>query len=153
MAFNKNNCSQSKSKEIFKSSGATYKKITEGNFKGFFFVSAWKATKNGLITATCFPRSLKSGSPGDKNRSPTGQVSFDVEFKDPITNKKEIKTYARYRVDVKQGINVQTYYTFMNLETRKIVIKELNMVITPNGTGRTRSGKKVSGYFGKNYKD
>ena len=38
------------------------------------------------------------------------------------------------------------------LDDLKLVIKELGLVISPNGSGRTASGKNVTGFFGKNYR-
>jgi len=139
-----NNSNSNNKNEIFKTSGAKYTDIKkEGIFQGFPIVSAWKLAKGGLITAKCYPRALKNSN----------KVAFEVDVENKFTKKLETKIYARYRVDVKQGINVKTYYCFMNMETKKLVINELGLVITDQKSQyKTRSGKVVHGYFGKCYK-
>jgi len=125
MAYNNNNRNP---QPQHKKSGASYTKIRAGGSEGFYHVSAWKSSKQGLITASCFPLSAKD----------------EV----PKIHKSDRNDFITYIVKVKQGINVSTYFSLMNLTTRKIYIKELGWIISPNGSGVTRLGKKVTGYFG-----
>lgn len=112
-----------------KKSGATYTAIRKGNYVGATMVNAWNVSKSkGLITA----------SVGPYNKS------------------EELVTSEKGNEYVKMIANVQYRRTgmeklipcLMNLKTKVIVLRELGMVITPNGSGRTASGKKVTGYFG-----
>lgn len=119
----------------YKKSGATYTKIKEGMKAGFFHVSAWRATKQGLMTASCFPQ-LEYSS--DK---PTGVKTF--------TGEQNGNSFIKYVVTISMNGMTQKYYALMPLQSRKIYIKELNLIISPNGQGMTKSGKKVRGYFGK----
>ena len=51
-------------------------------------------------------------------------------------------------VKYKSSAHQKLFPCLMNIATKVIVLKELGMVITPNGSGKTSSGKKVTGYFG-----
>lgn len=111
-----------------KKSGATYTKMRKGKFEGFMAVSAWRKTKAGLMTAKGFPVS-------------------DVEHMSEKGN-----GFLRYAVDVTMNGMTQTYWCLMSTKTQKININELSLVISPNGSGVTSSGKRVTGFFGANYK-
>jgi len=116
--------------ETFKKSGANYKKISKGKKEGFFFVSAWRLVKDGLITASCFPIKGKEGY-------------FEVEGKNG-------KWYINYAIELKKStdVNVVTYFGLMEKSSEKLYIPKLNWIISRNGNGKTKSGKSVSGYFG-----
>lgn len=114
-------------KDNVKKSGAVYSRIKKGVHEGETSVNAWRKTKNGLMTASAFPV--------DKN---------DHESKDGTK-------YQRYVVEVvnRDLGTTQTYWCLMNKSNKKIFIKELGLVISPNGNGVTSGGKRVTGFFGK----
>ena len=96
---------------------------------GGTIVNAWnKSRSKGLITATVAPY----------NKS--------EELVESKTGNQYIKMIAS--VEFRKTGNKQLLPVLMNLKTKVIVIRELAMVITPNGSGHTSSGKKVTGYFG-----
>ncbi|SEF62241.1 hypothetical protein SAMN05421847_0476 [Halpernia humi] len=112
-----------------KKSGAVYSRIKKGKNEGGTSVNAWRKTKNGLMTANAFPVD------GVEHASQDGKISM------------------RYVVEVvnRDMGTTQTYWCLMSKDTKKIFIKELGLVISPNGSGVTRSGKRVTGFFGKVY--
>lgn len=112
-----------------KKSGAVYTTMKNGKFEGETCVNAWRATKDGLVKASAFPVDGVVHVGKDKGHE-----------------------FMRYVVNVTQGINTQTFWCLMRLDTKKIVIKELGLVISPNGQGVTRNGKRVTGFFGKNFR-
>ena len=116
------------SKESFKKSGTVYTRIKSGKMEGMMAVNAWRKTKNGLMTASAFP----------------------VDQTEHIGEKSK-NTFIRYAVEVKNADlgTSQTYWCLMQKESQKITIKELGLVISPNGRGITAGGKRVTGYFGK----
>ena len=114
--------------QTFKKSGAVYSRIKDGKMEGMLAVNAWRKTKSGLMTASAFP----------------------VDQTEHIGEKSK-NTFIRYAVEVQNrdlGTS-QTYWCLMQKESKKIIIKELGLVISPNGNGVTSSGKRVTGYFGK----
>lgn len=114
-----------------KRSGATYTKMRKGKHEGLICVNAWRKTRYGLQTASCMP----------------------VDGVEHI-GKEKGHSFMRYVVNLSNtsmGTN-ETYWCVMRLDTKTIVIKELGLCITPNGNGVTSSGKRVSGYFGSNFK-
>lgn len=113
-----------------KKSGATYTKIREGKNEGLYAVNAWRKTKMGLMTAKAFPA----------NREVVHTSQEGNEF----------ITYAVEISNTTMGTS-QTYWSLMNTKTRKLFIKELGLVISPNGSGVTSGGQRVTGYFGKAY--
>lgn len=126
----------------YKKSGATYSKIKTGKFEGEIIVNAWRKTKFGLMTAVVTPYSGQ------------GKKGLEVVTS---TNERtgEIKEYQKMicTIQNKSMGTSQTYHVLMNIKTQVIVINELSLCITPNGEGKTASGKKVRGYFGRNYKN
>lgn len=129
--YRNNNYQQnSSSAPQFKKSGAKYSTITKGKNMGGTSISAWRKTKSGLIIAKCFPVSAE------------------------VYTSKTGKEFLRYAVDVSNSSmgTSKTYWCLYCLQTKKLVIKELGLVISPNGSGRTASGKSVTGYFGRNYR-
>lgn len=124
------NNNQRQQRDDVKKSGSTYTTIRKGKREGMIAVTAWRKTKFGLMTAKAFPVSEEVYTSQNGNE------------------------YLRYAVEVSNasmGTNT-TYWCLMSLKTKKIVINELSLVISPNGSGYTSSGKKVSGFFGANYK-
>ena len=91
------------------------------------------------MTASCFPALDYS-----KDGKPQGVTVHKGE--------KRGNEFVRYVVTVVMGAQVTKFYTLMSLETKKINLPELGLVISPEGSGTTRSGKKVKGYFGRNHK-
>lgn len=121
-----------------KKSGATYTKIKDGNKSGYFHVSAWRITSEGLVKASAFPICDYDSS---------GNCQGVIEH----VGKENGKTHVRYKVTLTQGITVTKVYTTMRLDTQKLVLRDLGLVISPNGTGTTKTGKRVKGFFGKNF--
>ena len=131
---------QPQPQQQYKSSGAKYTKIkSDGPKDGYYHVAAWRMTKQGLMKATAMP--LQSYSESGK---PLGVIEHVGEQKG--------HTHIRYKVEIVCGAQYTKFYTTMRLDTRMLVIRELGLVISPNGNGVTRSGKRVTGYFGRNYK-
>lgn len=112
----------------YKKSGAVYSKIKSGKNEGAYCVNAWRKTRNGLMKASAFPAGDKQYESGKGN------------------------AFMRYAVEISNADagTHQTYWALMSLATQMIYIKELGLVISPNGSGYTKSGKRVYGYFGKN---
>lgn len=137
-----NNNSTNSNDTQFKKSGATYTKIKNGNFEGEVIVNAWRKTKYGLMTATCTPYS--------------GAGKKGLEIVESVNEKTGlVKEYKKMICTIQNKAmgTSQTYHVLMNIKTQVIVINELSLCITPNGEGKTASGKKVRGYFGRNYKN
>ena len=112
-----------------KKSGATYTVIRKGKFTDMIICNAWNKSKSkGLIVATVAPYYAS----GDKVESKTGN--------------KYLKMMAT--VEFKTSGHKKLMPCLMNIATKVIVLKDMGMVITPNGSGKTSSGKKVTGYFG-----
>lgn len=113
-----------------KKSCASFTPITKGLSKGAFAVNAFKKTKYGVIKATAFPATTKT-SESDKGNE-----------------------FMGYHVNITDMNTLQTtkYRGIMNINTKVLVISDLGMCITPNGSGRTRTGKLLKGYFGTYHK-
>lgn len=111
-----------------KKSGAKYSKIGKGNFVGATIVNAWNKSRKGMITCTVSPYKKSD----ELVKSESGNEYM-----------KMIAVVRYERTGVEKIIPV-----LRNLETNVIVLKEIGMVITPNGSGRTSTGKAVKGYFG-----
>lgn len=111
----------------YKKSGAIFSKITKGKYEGLMAVNAWKKTKYGMIKANAIPLSNSSSESANGNQ------------------------YVPYLVTVIDMNSLQSskYNGIMNIQTRILTITDLGMCITPNGSGTTKSGTKVRGYFGK----
>lgn len=127
--------------QTFKKSGAVYSKIRKGKFEGDTIVNAWRATKMGLMKATVTPYSGANGKGLEIVNSQGKSGNQDKEYQKMICSIQ----------NTSMGTST-TYHVLMNLKTQVIVIQELGLCITPNGSGVTRKGKRVTGYFGKNYK-
>ena len=131
---NNNNNNNNNGGQQVKRSGATYTKLKNGKYadSGLFTVKAWRKTKFGLQVADAYPY-------GD------GTIHVGK------LKKHEHVTYTVTISNQSMGTS-QVYYTLMRLDTQKINIPELGLVISPNGSGRTASGKNVKGFFGRNRK-
>ncbi|MEO8534819.1 MAG: hypothetical protein ABI441_13765 [Flavobacterium sp.] len=132
---------QNQQAPIYKRSGAVYSKIRNGNFEGDIIVNAWRGTKMGLMKATVTPYSGTGGKGRDIVNSHGKSGNQDKEYQKMICSIQNTTLGT-----------TQTYHVLMNLKTQVIVIQELSLCITPNGSGTTRSGKRVTGYFGRNFK-
>ncbi len=120
--------------EQFKKSGAKYSRIKEGNFKNMTCVNAWNVSKSkGLIKASVMPyhASVKGGS---------------MALVESKKGNQYVKMIAR--VFYTRTGNEVVIPCLMNVETQVITLNEIGMCISPNGTGRTKSGKTAKGYFG-----
>jgi hypothetical protein len=124
-----------------KRSGAVYSKIKKGNFEGDTIVNAWRVTKNGLMQATVTPYAGQGGK---------GNEIVHSNGKSGNTPKEYQKMICKV-FNTSMGTS-QIYPVLMNLKTQVISISELSLCITPNGSGTTKSGKRVTGYFGRNFK-
>lgn len=137
---NGGNWNNNNNQQQYKRSGAVYTRIKTGTEKdGHWMVNAWRLTKAGLMTAKCSPL-----TDYDKNGNKQG-VTVHV-------GSQKGHEFVRYKVEITINGMMQKYYCLMRLDTKTIVINELSLVISPNGRGITRSGKKVEGYFGANFK-
>lgn len=132
---------QQQPQQQFKRSGAVYSTIRNGAFAGHTIVNAWKVTKNGILTAKVAPYS------GTKEQGLKTVLSNGSSGNTPKEYQKMICTITNKTMGTSQ-----IYPVLMNLQTKVIVIQDLGMCITPNGSGQTRSGKRVTGYFGRNYR-
>lgn len=112
-----------------KRSGAVYTKMKNGKFAGYICVNAWRKTSGGLMTAKAFPVDEK------------------------VHTSEKGNDFLRYAVEiaVPSAGTSQTYWCLMNTKTQKISIDELSLVISPNGSGFTSGGKRVTGFFGSNF--
>jgi len=120
----------------FKKSGAKYTVITKGKFAGHNLsaVNAWRKTKVGMMEAKCFPIADKEGVYEHTSQAGRKSVRYVIEISNSTTG-----THNRF-------------FSIMSLDTRKIYIDELGLVISPNGSGVTGTGKSVTGFFGKKRK-
>jgi hypothetical protein len=115
--------------QLAKRSGATYTKMKNGPKEGLICVNAWRKTSIGLMTASAFPVDGVIHKGADKGHE-----------------------FMRYAVKIIINGQVNTHWCLMRLDTKMIVLQDLSLVISPNGQGYTKSGKRVSGYFGSNFK-
>ncbi|BFM44936.1 hypothetical protein CFS9_35770 [Flavobacterium sp. CFS9] len=136
-----NNSQSQQQQQTYKKSGAVYSRIRNGNFEGNTIVNAWRKTRLGLMKATVAPYA------GQGNK---GLEIVNSQGKSGNQEKEYQKMICTITNDT-VGSN-QTYHVLMNVKTQVIVIKELGLCITPNGSGVTKSGKRVTGYFGRNYR-
>jgi hypothetical protein len=131
---------------IYKRSGAVYTTIRNKNggnsqFEGEIIVNAWRSTQNGLMKAVCAPYS------GEGKRGLDIVTSNGKSGNTPKEYQKMLCTVSNASLGTSQ-----VYHVLMNLKTKVIVISELSLCITPNGNGTTKKGKRVTGYFGRNFK-
>jgi len=113
-----------------KRSGAKYSIIRKGDFEGQVIINAWnKSRGKGLITAKVAP------------------YKDSKEYTAPSSGKTYITMIAEVHYH-NSGIT-KLIPCSMNKATRAVVLSDIGMVITQNGSGVTSGGKKVTGYFGK----
>lgn len=143
---NNNNSNAQKSNEPYtKKSGAVYSTIRNKNggnsaFEGEIIVNAWRVTSAGLMKAVCAPYSGENGKGRDIVESNGKSGNTPKEYQ------KMLCTVTNSSIGTSQ-----IYHVLMNVKTKVIVISELSLCITPNGNGVTKSGKRVTGYFGRNF--
>lgn len=126
---------------IYKRSGAVYSKIRNGNFEGDIIVNAWRVTKMGLMQATVAPYMGANGKGNEIVNSNGKSGNTPKEYQKMICTIKNTSIGTS-----------QTFHVLMNIKSQVIAIQELGLCITPNGSGTTKSGKRVTGYFGRNFK-
>jgi len=115
-----------------KRSGAVYTVIKKGNFEGNTIVNAWRSTKLGIMTAVVAPYAGE------------GKRGLEIVNSEKNEYQKMICTITNKTLGTSQ-----IYPVLMNLKTKTIVISELGLVISQNGSGVTSKGKRVTGYFGR----
>lgn len=106
-----------------KKSGATYSVIKNGNFKDYPIVNAWRVSRRtGLVKITVAPYKNSAEHKGQNNSFLTmiARIQYENGFEKIVP-------------------------CLYNLTNKKIVIQSENILITPNGAGVTRSGKRVRG--------
>jgi hypothetical protein len=133
MGYNQNYSNRSnqnysnQNEQRFKKSGAKYTKISKGNFEGLTCVNAWKATKNGLVKCSVMP----------------------YHASNELVESERGNTYIKMIARIDYGMGQERVIPcLMNEKTHVISLDEIGMCITPNGSGQTRSGKQITGYFG-----
>lgn len=113
-----------------KRSGAKYSIIRQGKFEGQTIINAWnKSRGKGLITAKVAP------------------YGESKEYTAPSSGKTYITMIAE--ITYHNSGHTRIIPCSMNKATKSVVLSDIGMVITQNGSGLTSSGKKVTGYFGK----
>lgn len=122
-----------------KRSGATYSDIKNGQYRDLVIINAWNYSDDkGLIKAKVFPYNKtldKNGNPLIHSNNQSGNKSQSY-----VSMMCEI-FYLKTGAIILQPV-------LMNTETMVVTVPRLGMCITPNGEGYTKSGKKVTGYFG-----
>ncbi len=129
--YNQNNFRQNQMNTMPqpKRSGAVYSRIKNGKFDGMTIINAWRKTKMGLMTCKVAPyHASEVLVKSDRN-----------EF---------VKMIAEIKLPTGQ---IQIEPCLMNMTNKKVVLQKMGLVISPNGSGVTSSGKRVTGYFGRNY--
>ncbi|QQV90346.1 structural protein [Cellulophaga phage Omtje_3] len=116
----------------FKKSGVVYSPIKGRD--GLYMVNAWNASAKGLLLAKCFPYHASTDKDGAILVVRSQKGSQYIKMMCELT----------YR---KTGIT-RLLPCLMNIETHVVALSEIGMVISPNGHGKTRSGKTAKGYFG-----
>lgn len=120
-----------------KRSWAVYGKLRKGQYEGLPYVNAFKITKQGLVKCSVMPYHA------------TG-----IAGKEHIVESGSGKQYLKMMASVQVGLEKPSLHPVLyNIQSKIVVISDISMCITPNGSGTLRSGKRVSGYFGRNYKN
>lgn len=111
----------------YKKSSATYTKITRGAMEGLYAINAYKKNRTGIVRAVAMPISNK------------------------VAESEKGKEYIPYLVTCIDMNTLQSskYNALLNVDTKVLIIRDLGMCISPNGSGVTKSGARVKGYFGK----
>jgi hypothetical protein len=120
---NFNNQSQN---QQYKKSGMTLHKFTEKH--GYPIISAWRKTKNGIMSIYARPYVKSKWWKGEKS----GKTSCNLMVTVRVANEKTFNTTGFYQK-----------------ESGKLTLPDLGLVASPNGYGRTRNGKTVKGFFGR----
>lgn len=107
----------------YKKSGAKYSIIKNGNFNSYPIVNAWMSTRQGLVKITVAPyKGTHETKSNNGNTFMNMIASIQVGFNPP-----------------------QLVPCLYNMTNKKIVLSNVGLLITPNGGGQTRSGKRVTG--------
>lgn len=117
-------------RQQYKKSWAVYGTIKQGKYAGAPFVIGFKKSRQGLIKASVMPY---KGTAIVKSKN----------------GHEYIKMIAEVTVD---GLNPTLVPCLYSKTTKKVVLDSMSMVISPNGSGTLRSGRRVTGFFGNNYK-
>jgi hypothetical protein len=113
-----------------KKSGAVYSTIKKGKNEGGTIINAWNTSKSkGLITATI--------APYDKSDEIVESAKGN-EYQKMIANVFYHRTGSKL-----------TMGCLMNIKTKVVVLQDIGMMCSQNGSGVTASGKRATGYFGK----
>lgn len=142
---NRNSNHQNNDNEQFKSSGVTFTKLKNKSdtdkgkaLEGRFMANAWRATKMGLMTCTVMPY--------------VGDGGLGLEVVTSYKGETKEKNYWKCIATVLYMGQSTTYPCLMNVKTHTVVLDKLSLCITETNKAKpTRSGKMVSGYFGRNY--
>lgn len=112
--------SKDNSKESYKRSGAKFSKITEGKSSGMYCVNAWYSTKIGMVRIKAFGTEEVRGK----------TCTFHKAIAE-VSNKSVGSCF--------------TYPVLINVSNMNMPIEKLGILVTANGSGRTKSGKLVKG--------
>lgn len=105
-----------------KKSGAKYSIIKQGKHEGSPIVNAWMSTRQGLVKITIAPYHGTRKVESSANTFLTMMASVQVGFNPP-----------------------QLMPCLYNITNKKVVLSNIGLLVTPNGGGMTRSGKRVTG--------
>lgn len=110
----------------YKKSGVTYSTINaeKSDYKGYPIINAWYKNRHGLTKISVTPY----------NKSP-----------EIVTSEKGHEYMKMIAEFVYPMGHKEITACLYSEKTRKVFIKDKNMLITPNGGGHTRSGKYVKG--------
>lgn len=118
----------------YKKSGAKFTRYRDGRFAGtdLVHIAAWRKTKSGLQTLSMNPLD------GTEH-----------------VGKEKGKTHIVYigKLINKSAGTITTVLGSYQKESGKLVLNDLGLVVSPNGHGKTKSGKVVKGYFGRNVRN
>ena len=129
--YSQNNYNNGSYNKGFKKSGFTVKMMdSEGWSTKVPVCSGWRKTKFGLqkIYARVYKKSKRS-------KSDNGIEWINLFVTISVDGQAPYNTSGMFRMDKKQ-----------------LYIKELNLIGSTNGSGKTRSGKTSRGYFGRHIK-
>lgn len=105
--------------ENFKKSGAKFSLINKGRWKGADIINAWKKTKYGLMKLQATP------------------------YSDEVVSSKNGRNYMKYIAVITHNYNQQKYTCLYDIDRKRLVIKDLGLIVTNNGSGTTRDRKSV----------
>lgn len=141
---------QNQSKKNLKSSYSVFAKIKQGQHTGRFNITGVKILKGGIaMIANAHPRTGKDGNLTYTVKKNVNDTTERIKYK--------VTVYTTDRPHLKEE-----FFATYNPETQVLNIPDLSMCITSNGDGYLKKwdnnlktfveGKRVTGYFGRNYK-